>query len=156
MITDTAAARGREDLAGLQVSTDELGAYVAVIIDTAIYQRTAVMKTAYWQTNYCYVFIAKGNSTDTLKIELRVKDPAQVVDLEPLARDFCNRLLDQQVREMVATETGEIRDTLVKKAFFEGRKHLDPAILRSDESAVPTHGQSYKEDPVDISQQGKV
>ena len=152
-MTDTAVAKSHEDLAGLQIFTDELGAYIAVEIDTAIYQRAAVMKTAYWQTNQCYVFIAKGNVPDTLKIEFRVKDPAQADDLEPLARDFCNRLLDQQVRELVATETGGIRDDLVRKAFFEGKKRLDPAILQSDESAVPASGQSYKEDPVKISKQ---
>ena len=154
-MTDTAVAKGHEGLAGLQVFTDELGAYIAIVIDTAIYQRTAVMKTAYWQTNQCYVFIAKGNAPDTLKIEFRVKDPAQSDDLEPLAREFCNRLLDQQVRELVASETGEIRDALVRKAFFEGNKRLDPAILQSNESAIPASGQSYKEDPVEISKQGQ-
>ena len=153
MVTDTAVAKGHEDLAGLQILTDELGAYIAVEIDTAIYQRAAVMKTAYWQTNQCYVFIAKGNVPDALRIEFRVKDPAQGDDLELLVRDFCNRLLDQQVRELVATETSEIRDALVRKAFFEGSKHLDPAILQSDESAIPASSQGYNEDPVKISKQ---
>jgi His-Xaa-Ser system protein HxsD len=155
VVIDTAVAKDREDLAGLQIFSDELGAYIVVVIDTAIYERAAVMKTAYWQTNQCYVFIAKGNAPDTLKIEFRAKDPTQADGLEPFARDFCNRLLDQQVRELVATETGEIRDALVRKAFFEGNKHLDPAILRSDESAIPASGQSYKEDPVKISKQGQ-
>ncbi len=150
MVANSKTAKNNEDIAGLQISSDNLGVYVAVSIDTAIFRRVAVMKTAYWYTDQCYVFVAKGDAPDSLKIELRAKEPAETDFLESLARAFCNRLLDQQVREMIAIETGEIRDALVKKAFFEGSKHLDPTILQSNESAVPSPGQSYKDDPLGV------
>ena len=151
MTAGAAAAETSEDLAGLRVSHDELGIFIVVEVDTTVFDRIAVMKTAYWFTDTHYIFIARGDTPDSLRIELRTKAQTEPGDLELLAREFCNRLLDQQVREMVAAETGEIRDALIKKAFFEGSRHVDPAVLRSDEGAIPARDQSYKDDPLGIS-----
>jgi len=140
------------DAGGFTISTGGLGAFISVTIDTAVYDRMAVFKSAYWYTDICYLFISKGDKADTLQIEFRPKNSEQENSLDKLAREFCNRLVDQQVREAVAAETGNIRDALIEKAFFEGGKHLDPSILRSDESAIPSQSESYKDRSLKIPQ----
>ena len=140
------------DAGGFTISTGDLGTFISVTIDTAVYDRNAVFRTAYWYTDICYLFIAKGDEPGILLVEFRSKNSEQESLLERLARDFCNRLVDQQVREIVAAETGNIRDALIEKAFFEGGKHLDPTILLSDESAVPSQGESYKDPSLIIPQ----
>ena len=137
------------------IVTDDLGSCVSVSLDTTVYDKAVVFKVAYWYTDRCYVFFAPGKGNNKLSVELRAMEAdGPPGNLENLAREFCNRLIDQQVRDLVATETLGVRDALVKKAFFEGSLHLDPSVLRSNESAVPVDGQGYKEDPLDIGKNG--
>lgn len=151
MTGNAVQAENSEDIAGLQVCHDELGAFVVLVVDTAVFDRTVVMKTAYWYTDSYYVFIARGDNLGSLKIELRTKAQARPDSLELLAREFRNRLLDQQVRQMVAEEAGGIRDALIKKAFFEGNRRIEATILRSDEGAIPSSDESYRDDPLEIT-----
>jgi len=143
---------GSEDLTGLQVSSDELGRYVAISVDTSVYSRSSVLKTAYWFTDQYYVFIDRvDNDNAFLRVELRSKVDREHDSLTSSARELCNSLLDQQVRDLVSKETGHVRDFLIKKSFFEGSKHLDPALLHSDETAIPSPNQSYDDDALEIS-----
>lgn len=131
---------------GLQVSTDDLGNRITVSVGLSIYTHTSILKTAYWFTDQCYVFIDRvEGAEDLLRIELRNKESTSNESLEILAREFCNRLLDQRVRDIVFKETRKVRDFLVEKAFFEGSKHLDPTLLQSDESSIPSSNQSYRD-----------
>ncbi|NTU72796.1 hypothetical protein HGB07_01315 [Candidatus Roizmanbacteria bacterium] len=87
------------------------------------------MKTAYWFTNEYFLYLCRGtNGIETnLFVEFRLKEPAEneLIRLENACREFSNRLIDQVVRQSVLTETSAFRDTLVKKAFFEGRLRTD-------------------------------
>jgi His-Xaa-Ser system protein HxsD len=133
----------------LSWETDELGAVARVLVDTSVYSKTAVFKTAYWYTDRCYLFLSTTDDpADTIQVEVRPKEEASRDELVALCREFCNSLIDQQVRQDVIAETGSIRETLVKKAFFEGGKH--PDSLRSKEDDIPAEGQSYEDDPLKI------
>jgi His-Xaa-Ser system protein HxsD len=129
---------------------DELGACSSVSIDLSVYGLTAVFKAAYWYTERFYLFLSREDGADWLRVEIRPKQALDRQDLEAACRDFCNALIDQRVRQVVIEETGEIREALVRKAFGEGRKHLDPARLGSDESNVPEAEASFKSDPLGI------
>jgi His-Xaa-Ser system protein HxsD len=123
--------------------TDQLGAVARVRIDTSVYSKTAVFKTAYWYTDRCYLFLSTPDDpVETIQVEVRPKEEVGRDELVALCREFCNSLIDQQVRQDVIAETGSIRETLVKKAFFEGGKHPDG--LRSKEEDIP------KDDPLKI------
>ncbi len=103
------------------------------------------LKTAYWHTDNFYLQLLKYNSN--IIVELRSK-PAQVQpDLEEACREFCNMLVDNQTRQFVIAETGKIRDTLLKKAFFEAKKS---PIKGSNESFIPENQDSYNRDPLRI------
>jgi His-Xaa-Ser system protein HxsD len=129
--------------------TDQLGAVARVCVDTSVYSKTAIFKTAYWYTDRCYLFLSTPDDpAETIQVEVRPKDELSHKELAALCREFCNSLIDQQVRQDVIAETGSIRETLVKKAFFEGGKQPDG--LRSKEEDIPTEGQSYEDDPLKI------
>jgi His-Xaa-Ser system protein HxsD len=109
-----------------------------------------VFKAAYWHTDRLYLFFSRGHVPDQIHVEIRPKQDIAQEALEAVARDFCNAIIDYQVRQEVIAETGEIRDTLLRKAFGEGRRHLKPENLVSDESHLTGDGQSYQDDPRDI------
>ena len=126
------AHEGGDAIRGLNISVDELGRFATLFVSSDIYDRAALFKTAYWFTENHYVFIRPSECGHGYEVELRHKEPTPNPDtITAVSGEFVNRLLDQQVRQVVIAETGEIRDALVKKAFFEGRKRLDPALLRT-------------------------
>lgn len=114
-------AHALDHVDGLSVLIDELGRFAELTIHDSVYDRVAVYKTAYWFTDRHYVFLRPHDKG--LVVELRLKRPmATPGDVAAVAGDFANRLLDQQVRQQVLAETAEVRDGLIQKAFFEGRK----------------------------------
>jgi len=132
-------------------TTDSLGALACFTVDTSIYNNTTVFKTAYWYTERCYVSLSRSlDSPHRIQIEIRPKSTMSNEQLIALCRDFANNLIDQQVRQEVIAESGNVRDALIKKAFFEGSHHLDPEKLHSNEESVPEADQSYKTDPLKI------
>lgn len=141
-----------KDAKAITSETDDLGALARFTIDTLVYSKTAIFKTTYWFTDRCYIFLSRvDNRPSTIDIEVRPKSVTSREDLIVLCREFCNSLIDQQVRQDVIAETGPIRDNLLKKAFFEGRDHLPPDTLRSEEKHIPQPNQSYASDPLKIS-----
>jgi len=91
----------------LKWEADALGAFATFLIDTAVYNKITIFKTAYWYTNHCYVFLSKPDDlTETVRIEIRPKKEIGGEELIVLCREFCNSLVDQQVRQYVIAETG--------------------------------------------------
>jgi len=91
----------------------------AVEVDTTIYSLVAILRAAYKLTNRCYVFVAKlEGSSDRVIVTLTPK--IEATPLPAMVGDFCNELLDQQVRESLADEFGDIRTLIVAQAFSEG------------------------------------
>lgn len=109
---------------GIECSLDDLGGYATICIDTRVFSEAAILKTAYWLTDtyFLYLFRDNQNPSSKLTVELRLKEPGEnAQSLEIACRKFGNHLLDQEVRQVVQTETAGLRDALVQKAFFEGR-----------------------------------
>jgi His-Xaa-Ser system protein HxsD len=133
-------------------ATDSLGTVACLSVSTSVYSKTAVFKTAYWYTERCYLFLSRPlDLPDSIQVEIRPKSPMSKDELIAMCREFANNLIDQQVRQEVIAETGSVRDALIKKAFFEGSRHLDPDKLTSSEEYVPSADQSYKDDPLKIA-----
>jgi His-Xaa-Ser system protein HxsD len=82
----------------------------------------AVSRAAYKFTDRCYLFLSRSEP-GWMKVTLGTKDEKQ--NLASLLGEFCNELLDQQIREDLAKEAGPIRDLIVAQAFAEGNL-LDP------------------------------
>lgn len=101
-------------------------------IDELVYSRDAVLRTCYWYTDRCYVFISRPSGKGTLLISLRMKNLLPTLDnpcpvsLESVAGEFQNSLLDQQLRIDIELQTRAVREMLVAKAFSESGVMDDP------------------------------
>jgi His-Xaa-Ser system protein HxsD len=135
----------------IQWDTDALGGVALLTVDTSVYSQIAVFKTAYWYTDRCFLFLNKPSaSSHSIHIEIRSKSSASKEELILICREFANNLIDQQVRQQVIAETGNIRDELIRKAFSEGSQGVEAVVL-GNEKHTPVEGQSYQTDPLQIS-----
>lgn len=132
---------------------DELGVYARISVDPNVFSKSAILKTAYWCTDQHYLFIVVNRSTGMFDVEFRLKEGDSLDKLKAACGEFWNKILDSEVRQRVLGETEVIRDTLVKKAFFEA-KAQPPRTVLSDETHLAMPGQSYQDDPLCAGQQG--
>ena len=96
------------------VKNIESGA-VLIELSKECYEYEAILRTTYKFTDRCYLSI-DPISENVTGVFLRPKDEGDV-NLEKVARDFCNELIDQQLRIIVERNYGDIRKEIVKKAF---------------------------------------
>ena len=119
---------------------DELGIFARISVDPNVFSEVSILKTAYWFTDHQYLFIAKNLETGMFDVEFRPKEGESLDKLKHACGDFWNGVLDQEVRQKVIRETANVRDTLIKKAFFEAKAPLPTSVL-SDESYLAHPGQ---------------
>lgn len=82
-------------------------------IKNGLYESEAILNASYKFTDKCYINIEPiGELTE---IYFQSKD--RVTDIEKIALDYGNELIDQQVRLNTGREFKIIREELVKKAF---------------------------------------
>jgi His-Xaa-Ser system protein HxsD len=95
------------------------------IVDESIYSREAVLRTCYWFTDRCFLFVSRS-VPGRLTISVRAKPGGEAV--ETAAGEFGNALLDQQLRLDIERETRGVRELIVAKAFAEGNLLEDGPI----------------------------
>lgn len=132
--------------------SDELGVFARVSVDPKVFSETAILKTAYWFTDQHYLFLAKNADTGFIDVEFRLKQGDSLDKLKAACGEFWNNVLDQEVRQKVLGETSAVRDTLIKKAFFEAGAALPNGTV-SNESSLPQPGQTYHDDPLGAGRQ---
>lgn len=86
-----------------------------VAVDLRIYSVEAVTETSYKYTGKFYVHQQTADE-NTLNVILEAKNDSVLVTPE-VAKQFCNDLIDQQVRVLVNKDFGHIRDLIVEEAF---------------------------------------
>lgn len=79
-----------------------------------LYQREAILFAAHIFIDRCYVDI-DPSSEKHINISFRPKN--KDIQSDKVALDFCNELLDQQVRLNIEKSYGNIRELIVKQAF---------------------------------------
>lgn len=84
-------------------------------ISRKIYDINAILKAAYKFTDTCYVHV-DSISEGILGVYFKARDRKDA-SLENIVNDFCNELIDQQIRVNLEKEYSSIRDQIVKKAF---------------------------------------
>ena len=108
-----------------------------VILDAKVYRISAVKKAAYKFGNRCHCLITTRDD-GSIEVVLKPKEPLD--NLEYLAGEFCNEVLDQDLREVVAEQTDAVRNVLLAHAF--SRTSLVNANLDSVD---------YHADPLGVS-----
>jgi His-Xaa-Ser system protein HxsD len=86
-------------------------------VDTTIYGEEALFRACYAFTDRCYLFLRdKGQLSVTVVFRKR-RSPRT---LDVLVEDFANELISQRLRVLLAAETKNVRELIVKQAFAEG------------------------------------
>lgn len=84
-----------------------------VSVDLSVYSLTAVLKSAYKFTARAYLHLqTEGDSKVSVRVQTKDGTPAEAITGELL-----NGLLDQRLREIVATETRLERDLVLAHAL---------------------------------------
>lgn len=79
----------------------------------AIYNKEAIVSTCYkYSGKY---FVHQELEKETIIVTLQSKDD-QIISTET-AKQFCNELIDQQIRYNTNLQFGHIRDLIVEEAF---------------------------------------
>ena len=113
--TDTQSSSELEELV---FDTD--GRRVAFTLDEELYPRDAILGAAYLFIDRCFVFLARP--ADRM-VQVRLKGKAADVDLESLAGEFANALLDQVVRFRVAQSLTDVAPRAVLEEV-QGRAYF--------------------------------
>jgi His-Xaa-Ser system protein HxsD len=87
-----------------------------ITLDNETYQKEAVMAAAYKMTDSCTILITPTENKKMNLIFEPLSGQAQE-DLEKIAKDFCNEVLDQQIRLDLEKRFGKIRELIVEHAF---------------------------------------
>jgi len=88
------------------------GSFVARF-DCRVYRVTAVKKAAYKYGGIFHILIEEADGS----IVVSLRPTSSNADPEEAIGKFCNEVLDQELREQIATETNGVRDLLLAQAF---------------------------------------
>lgn len=87
---------------------------VCARVDVGIYSRTALLKVAHRFTDRCHVHLQDEGET-RVAVRFSLKDEG--ADCSALAGEFMNAVLDQTLREQVASETEPVRNLILAHAL---------------------------------------
>jgi His-Xaa-Ser system protein HxsD len=90
---------------------------LVVGVDTTLYTLEALFRVCYLFTDRCYLFLSRGEGATAVEVRITRKSPES--DLNVIAGEFSNELVNQKVRLDVAAETKGIRELIVAQAFAE-------------------------------------
>jgi His-Xaa-Ser system protein HxsD len=108
-------------------------------VDTAVYSLEALFRVCYIFTDKCYLYLEVAEPASVIRVNFSQK--TSKANLEVIAGEFSNELINQRVRMDVATETRAIRELIVAQAFAESSV-VDTSLSDS----------SYLDDPKGIAQ----
>jgi His-Xaa-Ser system protein HxsD len=84
-------------------------------LDESLYSREAIINASYKFTDACAVRVDSGDSRN-VDVQIRRRD-GSVDNLGVIADNFCNEVLDQQVRLNLEKRYGRLREIIVEHAF---------------------------------------
>lgn len=85
-------------------------------VDKRIYCVQAINAACYRFTDQCYIHqMVSSKNNDIILVTIEAKEGHSIK--ESFAKQFCNELIDQQVRVTTENQYGHIRDLIVEEAF---------------------------------------
>jgi His-Xaa-Ser system protein HxsD len=98
--------------------------------DSKVYRLSAIKKATYKYGGLFHILIEQHDQAT----EVRMKPKESCVPIDKLVGEFCNEVLDQELRETVAEETVGIRNLLLAQAFSK-TSLIDPAMETAEYDA---------------------
>ena len=110
---------------------------VAFVLDESVYKRDAVYGTAYLFIDRCFVFLTRPEESK-IGVELVAREESSEADLEAMAGEFVNELLNQMVRAQVGEATARIREYYMARAFFstDTQTTIDDLLAELDDEEL--------------------
>jgi His-Xaa-Ser system protein HxsD len=90
---------------------------IKIVLSKRLYQKEAVIATTYIFTREFRTRI-EPEQTDKIKVTLKPIAQEKSVDPEQTLTRFMNEIVDQQLRLDLDKSYGNLRELIVKKAFF--------------------------------------
>ncbi|MBW2063336.1 MAG: His-Xaa-Ser system protein HxsD [Deltaproteobacteria bacterium] len=91
-----------------------------VKIDKSLYDHEAVLAAAYKFTDAFYIRL---DSTDSQHYGAYFSAKKDSVDIMSVIGEFCNELIDAQIRHDLEKSSRPIKALIIKKAFFPFQEH---------------------------------
>jgi His-Xaa-Ser system protein HxsD len=95
-----------------------------IYLDPRIYSREAILRTSYWFTDVAHIH-APESPNDRLAVHISLKQAKPTLGspkpltIKDLVGEFCNSLIDFELRRQVEAETASVRQLILAKAFSE-------------------------------------
>lgn len=95
-----------------------------IYLDPRIYSKEAILRACYWFTDVAYIHVPESPD-DRLAIHMELKQAGPTLEnpkpvtMSEFVREFCNSLLDFELRRQVESETATIRQIVLAKAFSD-------------------------------------
>ena len=93
------------------------GKSLTLEVDKEIYSLEALFRVCYAFTDRCYLFLEAASKETDVIVHITTKGSGS--DLNTIAGEFSNALIDEKVRREIAEETMPIRELIVAQAFAE-------------------------------------
>ncbi|HYR22322.1 MAG TPA: His-Xaa-Ser system protein HxsD [Chthoniobacterales bacterium] len=90
------------------------GEGLLVEVDLGVYSLPSLLKVAHKFTDRCFVHLQQR---DERSVEVRFQSKNAEVPLDAIAGEFCNEILDQTLREIVARESEPVRNIVMAHAL---------------------------------------
>ncbi len=90
---------------------------LVLTFEASLYSIESIQRASYWFTDRCYVHLDHTRDSPVVRARLVAKDASQ--DQRALAGEFGNRVLDEELRLRIASETKPVRELIVAQAFAE-------------------------------------
>ncbi len=86
-----------------------------ILFPKSVYSLDAVKKASYKFTDSCSFLINEQNTAYEVLCKPTADIPSKALD--ELVNSFCNEVLDQDLRERIASETHAVRSLILAQAF---------------------------------------
>ncbi len=138
-------------------SDSELSATIR--LDSRVYSKEAILRTCHWFSEIAYIHLL-DSPDDKFVVHVRLKpNPPTLANPKPAKVDdvvgeFCNSLLEFELRRQVEAETAPVRQLILAKAFSESGiledeppgTISDPVGIDKPDSFVQISGKSAPRD----------
>lgn len=113
-------------------------------INTEIYPLSVIYQTAYFFLDRVYV-VLDGDPTKELEVIFKLKLDFKTGELEKIAKEFYNELLNQLLRAKVNQSNAKIREYIVSQALYNAVPNDVDDLLKEVED------EDWQEDPLGIA-----
>ena len=91
--------------------------------EKSIYSKSTLLKSCYKFTDKAYIYLKSinENNKEVFRVFFEYKNKVE----KNLIGEYMNELLDQELRDIVSTETKKIRETIVTKALLSSQSNAN-------------------------------